>query len=206
MQIALTYIYRIMPYIFLANTVYIPLRFWYAKSKEYSFHFWYEAIRLVVVNYFTFVVVITMVPDWKIVRDYATNRVIFFSGIAEDKSLNLLPFQTIVAFLRGYTNVNPDESNTVIFLNVVGNILLLTPLSFCMPIVNHKFTKPYTLIGSGLVFSFGVEIVQFFIGRSADIDDLILNTLGVIIGYLGFRLAFRVKYLVFHNRRCKLRR
>lgn len=34
-----------------------------------------------------------------------------------------------------------------------------------------------------MLFSFFIEFVQYFIGRSADIDDLMLNTLGGILGY-----------------------
>lgn len=34
-----------------------------------------------------------------------------------------------------------------------------------------------------LIFSFSIEFIQYFIGRSADIDDLILNTLGGMLGF-----------------------
>ena len=37
-----------------------------------------------------------------------------------------------------------------------------------------------------LLFSFLIEFIQYFIGRSADIDDLILNTLGAMLGYFIF--------------------
>lgn len=34
--------------------------------------------------------------------------------------------------------------------------------------------------------SFLIEFIQYFIGRSCDIDDLIMNTLGACMGYAAF--------------------
>lgn len=206
MQILLTYVYRMFPYVFFANAIYIALRFWYARKKSCRIKLSREVIYLVVVTYLTCVVTSTIIPNWEIVRVSETNRIIFFSGIVKEKSLNLMPFRTVIAFLGGDINVNPNEGSTVAFLNIVGNVLLLMPLSFLLPIVNYKFRKPYIAVGSGLVFSLSIEIVQFFIGRSADIDDFILNGLGVIIGYFAFRIAFQLKKRVLDDHRNKIGR
>lgn len=49
-----------------------------------------------------------------------------------------------------------------------------------------------------------VEIIQMFIGRSTDIDDVILNTLGIIIGY-GIFLLFNLTLLkLIHKKYLKI--
>ena len=53
----------------------------------------------------------------------------------------------------------------------------LLPLLFCK---TRTFWKTFIIV---FFSSFMIEFVQYFIGRSCDIDDLIMNTLGGCIGY-----------------------
>jgi glycopeptide antibiotics resistance protein len=54
-----------------------------------------------------------------------------------------------------------------------------------LPIISSRRTFIYTL-GAGATFSLLIEVVQYFIGRSADVDDLMLNTAGSWLGFLLF--------------------
>ncbi len=97
-------------------------------------------------------------------------------------NINLIPFRSIAQFASG-------GIDTAFLINIVGNVLLFVPLGFCLPFFWprwRRFTK-MLLVGAG--FSFTIEFIQLFINRSVDIDDLILNTAGVLLGYAVCMLA-----------------
>lgn len=99
--------------------------------------------------------------------------------------LNLKPFSWLFdTYTMGFSRMMSQ---------VISNMIMFIPLGFLLPIVfksSRSFSKT-TLFAFG--FSFFVEFFQYFIGRSSDIDDLILNTLGGIGGY-GIFILFN-KYL-----------
>ena len=89
--------------------------------------------------------------------------------------LNLIPFSWVFEEWRmGALNM---------ISQVIGNVLMFVPLGFLLPIVFKRFISFIQTFKFVIFFSFSIEFFQFFIGRSTDIDDLILNTLGGIIGY-----------------------
>ena len=94
-----------------------------------------------------------------------------------DWKLNLMPFATIKAFWR-------YGSFTGMFLNIFGNILIAVPLGFLSPILFRRFKDLRPLFLLYGVFFLLVETLQYFTGRSADIDDWLLNMLGVFIGFM----------------------
>jgi glycopeptide antibiotics resistance protein len=103
----------------------------------------------------------------------------------EKGGVNLTPFATIYGFL---THLN----YMVALRNIVGNILLFMPLGFSIPL-RFKVNKFWKVTLLGLFISFLIEGIQFFTSiRSFDVDDLILNTLGAIIGYILYRLFDKV--------------
>ncbi|MGO5051270.1 VanZ family protein [Lachnospiraceae bacterium LCP25S3_G4] len=63
------------------------------------------------------------------------------------------------------------------------NIVMLIPLGFILPIVFKSVRKWWKTGLTILSFIFLIETFQYFIGRSADIDDVIMNTFGGLIGY-----------------------
>lgn len=94
-----------------------------------------------------------------------------------DWKLNLIPFATIKAFWR-------YGSFTGMFLNIFGNILIAVPLGFFTPVLFRRMRgRRSTLLLYAGVFLL-VETLQYFTGRSADIDDWLLNMLGVFLGFL----------------------
>lgn len=70
-------------------------------------------------------------------------------------------------------------------LMVTLNLLLFVPLGFLIPAVFKKINFNYKKVSlSGCVFSCSIEFLQLFAGRFFEIDDIIANTLGTLIGYL----------------------
>lgn len=98
---------------------------------------------------------------------------------------NLVPFREIRRFSTHFDRVGIGSS----LLNLLGNIFLFSPLGFLLPMVNHRKDKLYQVTLNAFALSFLIEVVQLVlaIGRF-DIDDLILNTFGAILGYLVYRL------------------
>ena len=74
---------------------------------------------------------------------------------------------------------------------MVANVLLFVPIGFFLPVVFAGVRKLGRTILAVLLFSVAIEIFQYFIGASSDIDDVILNLLGGVLGYGVFRLFAR---------------
>lgn len=122
-------------------------------------------------------------------------KIILFKtgGVVGFRSANLVPFKTIIGFIF------EGSSFLRIFSNIVGNIGVFVPLGFLLPILYKKFDKfsKVLMVSVGLSISF--ELIQYFASiGSLDIDDLILNTVGGIAGYLIY--SFMKKYIVDEKR------
>lgn len=72
-----------------------------------------------------------------------------------------------------------------------GNLFLLMPLGFLAPMVFRRTGFFSMLLGGGLL-SLSYELMQLPLDRSTDIDDLLLNTAGVMLGYFLFLLWKRL--------------
>lgn len=73
-------------------------------------------------------------------------------------------------------------------LQVGGNLALLAPLGVLLPVVTTRLRGPLRLALVGALASLTIETVQGLLvsGRAFDVDDVILNTLGVVLAYLVF--------------------
>lgn len=91
----------------------------------------------------------------------------------------LTPFQEIGRALRA-------RSYWLLFM-LVGNIVMFMPIGF-FPALLWRNWKWWKALLTGLCTSAAIELIQFFIGRSTDIDDVILNTTGTIAGFWIFCL------------------
>ena len=74
------------------------------------------------------------------------------------------------------------------------NILMLVPLGFLLPFIWPATAKLICTVLYGFSFSVLIEVSQLFTtARTTDIDDVLMNTLGALIGYLLFRLLVKRK-------------
>ena len=74
---------------------------------------------------------------------------------------------------------------------LILNIGMFIPLGLLLPIIFKKLRRFWKTALCALFITLFIEVFQYFIGRSADIDDLIMNEFGGMIGYGMFAL--------FHN-------
>ena len=94
--------------------------------------------------------------------------------INNNGGMNLVPFTEIFRYEIG---------SELFMFNVFGNILIFLPFGyFISDFINAK--KIWPILWVSLITSATVEFVQLQIGRSFDIDDIILNVLGAILGFL----------------------
>jgi glycopeptide antibiotics resistance protein len=101
---------------------------------------------------------------------------------------NYVPFKTILNYLSGEPTWN------IAIRNIGGNILLFTPLGFFLPFFCSSITWKFVLLAT-FIISVAIEITQgiFRVGIF-DIDDILLNVFGAILGYgiyFCLKLIFR---------------
>lgn len=134
--------------------------------------------RLRGIQILLFVVYLSVVIDITLIGT-AVGR-LHFPGAREDYIelfVNFKPFKTIKDYLRGFGN--GYVSFFRLSLNLLGNILLLAPLAFFLPLLFKYERKWFVFLPSVLLFSVCVEALQYlFMIGSCDVDDLILNFLG----------------------------
>jgi|BioPla2DNA2_1021312.scaffolds.fasta_scaffold07690_7 D-alanyl-D-alanine carboxypeptidase/VanZ family protein len=90
-------------------------------------------------------------------------------------SINLIPLKVLDTIAD-----NP--------MNLWGNILLFVPVGVLLVLSSYKCQKIYVTVFSGAGLSFLIEVLQLFSTRGTDIDDIILNTVGTLCGYLLGRM------------------
>ena len=100
--------------------------------------------------------------------------------------INLIPF----VYLLDYEN----EAHMI--FNVFGNILMFVPTGILLPVLYKRLDKYYKVIGTGFLISLAIEILQLpFADRTSDVDDLLMNTLGVATGYVLYMIVRYAKNL-----------
>lgn len=88
--------------------------------------------------------------------------------------MNLVPFTEIMRYPIGSRSF---------YVNVIGNIIIFIPFGYFVSSY-VKANKLSHILFVSVFTSLTVEFVQHYIGRSFDIDDIILNVLGALIGFL----------------------
>lgn len=92
--------------------------------------------------------------------------------------MNLVPFRMVADYLRSFRDGDLFYAIVMLF----GNLGTFLPLGFFPHLLFRDFGVRKTFF-FGLAFSAGAEFCQFFLGRHCDVDDVILNVLGVMLGY-----------------------
>ncbi|WP_462412773.1 VanZ family protein [Neobacillus sp. Marseille-QA0830] len=107
------------------------------------------------------------------------------------RSNNFVPFKTIHFYLF-LADVNLD----IKIKNLAGNVIGFIPFGFILPLLAKKFQSFGLVTAATFILSLTFEVLQLlFKFGSFDVDDLILNTLGGILGYIPFKLALFIWHL-----------
>nr|WP_263323746.1 VanZ family protein [Neobacillus sp. Marseille-Q6967] len=105
------------------------------------------------------------------------------------RSNNFVPFKTIYFYL-----FLADLNTGIKIENLVGNVIGFAPFGFILPLLSKKFLNLKSITLATLSLSLTFEVLQLvFEFGSFDVDDLILNTLGGILGYIPIRVYYFFK-------------
>lgn len=122
------------------------------------------------------------------------NRIFFHSGKRTVVYILFGLYFVAILALVGFPNIesrNIDFTiNVIPFIDMASdsvnsflNILLFVPFGFFLPLLWSKFRSVKDSVLMGLLISCIIEISQIFTYRTTDINDLITNTIGTVIGY-----------------------
>lgn len=101
--------------------------------------------------------------------------------------VNVLPFDTIRGALRFGMEWQPGRY-------LLGNVLAFAPMGVFLPILWPRWRSLFGIVAAALAISVVIEAAQLglsllmgFPFRVADVDDVLLNVLGVALGYAVYR-------------------
>ncbi|MEZ3436047.1 MAG: VanZ family protein [Lachnospiraceae bacterium] len=92
----------------------------------------------------------------------------------------------VASFQQANVSFIPFQSEGI--FTYCMNVIMLLPLGFLLPYIWKNFRTPFKVSLTGFLFSAFIEFTQLPTNRLADIDDLIMNTLGAILGYIIWKM------------------
>lgn len=158
-----------LEFVYTAVWIIIRIAVW-IKRKHID---WKREVRLLLI-YINLAVIIrfTFFPMSKV--NGHIQPLIFDIATAFPFRVNLIPL----------VNLFDYDSKRDLLLNVIGNMAMFIPSGIVLPLVYKRLDTFWKVLVTGAGISLCIEIIQLpFSVRATDIDDLILNTIGVIMGY-----------------------
>lgn len=148
---------KIWPMLTIFLVAIIAIRISYLRINRERFSFYKEFFNLMFVIYV--LILFQLLTD---------------AEINTHGGVNLVPFTEIFRYQIG---------SSLFYQNVIGNILIFLPFGYFVSgyVKASKFSHIFFV---SLISSATVELVQLQLGRSFDIDDIILNVTGAIVGFL----------------------
>nr|MBP3259013.1 VanZ family protein [Bacilli bacterium] len=108
--------------------------------------------------------------------------VVTFQDVSWSTS-NFIPFKEILRYSIG---------SSLFYKNVLGNMVMFVPFGFFVSYF-LKLEKVYGITLITLLTSITIEVTQLLIGRVFDVDDLLLNLVGGVFGYLLYEVIHKVR-------------
>ena len=105
----------------------------------------------------------------------------YYGGSVYLEEIFLIPFETF--------DSAEWQSNLISYLL---NIIMTIPLGFLLPLLWPEFRSLKKVALTGFIFAFAIELSQILNRRATTTDDLIMNTLGTIVGFVIFRFLFKL--------------
>lgn len=114
--------------------------------------------------------------------------------VCNDYSYNLIPFKEIKRFIK----YRKQLGMVAVATNIGGNIIGFMPFGFILPILTQKARGLLRIFILTLNLSLFIEMIQLVskVG-CCDVDDMILNTLGGVLGYVMFYMFNALRRKIF---------
>ncbi len=170
------------PVAFLILYIIIILLFYFLHIRKKGYSFFQVCISFFFIAYLICVFKETMLPIQFFKEDLSQYDYRYYQ---------LIPFKTILDVVSAHTWK----------MQIIGNILLLLPLPFFISIFKKGNLRLSKALIYTLITSIGIEIVQLLINvitrvpnKVADVDDILLNTLGGLIGWLIYYIISKHRF------------
>ena len=116
------------------------------------------------------------------------------NGEVQPLIINMSSLQPLRVNLIPLVNILDYDIKREAAINIIGNISMFIPTGVIMPILYKRLDCFWKVLLAGAGLSFVIEVIQLLFPDSVtDIDDLILNTLGVAVGYGIYAACKRLK-------------
>ena len=168
---------QVIPITLLVGVIYAVYRCARIKKCGNNVSWGREIMRWLFVCYLTGLINLILVPAnlwmyiWaNIFVGYSHSELAFFSG-----DFNLVP--TVFKLIAGELTIGRWVLKMLIY-----NFLMFIPFGFFLPFVSEKINNR-SIWKVAVIVPIVVEVIQPVVGRSFDVDDLILNFAGIIAGY-----------------------
>lgn len=154
-----------------------------------------------------FVIILIIIISFYIVDSIINKKkIIFYKDILK---LSFICYILCLFYIVSFDDVDWSTSNFELFKeisrynfgsrlfakNVLNNVLMFIPYGFFVNyFLQSKNIKPILFLS--VIVSLTIEITQLLIGRVFDIDDILLNVLGAIIGYIIYKLLLLFKKIL----------
>lgn len=175
------YIINMIPYMVIAVPIYLIIRFLMLRKSSRKFNLYHEIALLIFVIFIVGLASQTVIP--KIELGINGNINILKNGT---HGINLLPLKVL---FETYREVFINLNINYFIINFLGNIIMFMPIGFFIPLLWEIPDKKIIIVG--FLFSLFIEVCQLFLNRGTDVDDLILNTLGTILGLLVYKFLYK---------------
>lgn len=138
-----------------------------------------EILMLLLYLCIIFILTMTVLPKLSIAPD---NSVSILQSYSHGDRINMMPF-TFINELKEYYQHGLYYS---IFFNLAGNIIPFAAVSAACALLWDYFRNFWHILLWGFISTIAIELIQIPLYRGTDIDDVILNILGYILGFLIF--------------------
>lgn len=180
----LTTFLEVVPFALGVTLVYALCRARQCKTRQLTPHWGEEVLHLCFVCYLAGLFALLLVPP-----NFWTNlRTGVWEGMTAPLMSGSFSFRlTLVEWLCGRYILGRWVAKMLLF-----NALLFVPLGFFLAHFFPRLRPLRRMLPAAIVLPLGIELLQPLLGRSFDVDDLLMNFLGILLGAAVERLLRRI--------------
>ncbi|MDL2327510.1 VanZ family protein [Ruminococcaceae bacterium OttesenSCG-928-A11] len=110
--------------------------------------------------------------------------------LSAGEGVNLVPLRTIGSYLAQAAMSGGRMALSVV--NLAGNVVMFVPLGLMLPLLWRRWQRWWKMLLLAVLLPVGVEVVQLALPRGVDVDDVLLNAVGIVLGWGLYLLAARL--------------
>ena len=173
----LGYFLQALPIACLAGIVYLVIRAVMLRKRKAPVRWGMELLRLIFVCYLTGLISLVILPAnfWLYFYDGVFLGWWYgFEQMLRLGDINLMP--SLIRWLNGELSIG-----SWVRTMLIGNVLMFVPMGLLLPLIT-RIGCGRRMLAAAVLIPVGCETLQLLFGRSFDVDDLICNFIGIVIG------------------------